>query len=356
MIDCAPLVAAQELGLFTRHGLSVRLRREVGWATIRDKLLLGELQAAHAPGSLAFVLQAGLGVAPRACLTAFVLSLNGGALTLSRELWDQGVRDAASLRRLIERDPGRTFNFGAALEYSTHNYDLRQWLTSAGIRPDRDVQITYVPSPIIHRQLMSGHLDGYCVGEPWNSISVSSGRGWIAATSAEISPYQIEKVLLVLREFAEAQPEVHLALVAALIEASAFCEAPESRPALVRMLARPAYLDLPEELIARSLLGPLETGHGERSTEGFITFRQRGANVPDRVRARHLFNRVCAVNQGRDARTLRPELIPALFREDLYRAAERTLRPPAPVPGSGKLPSGDASALFHSPLRMAVSG
>ena len=300
------------------------------------------------------MLQAGIRVAPRPCLTAFVLSLNGSAITLSRELWEKGVRDAASLRVLIEKDRSRKLNFGAALEYSTQNYDLRQWLSGAGINPDRDIQITYVPSPIVHRQLERGHLDGYCVGEPWNSLSVADGHGWIAATSAEISPRQIEKVLLVLRDVAEAQPGEHLALVAALIEASAFCEARASRPELVRMLAQPAYLDLPEEVIARSLVGPLQTGNGERSAEELVTYQRRGANVPDRLRARHLFDRVAAVNQGRDARTLRPEMIPNLFREDLYRAAERSVRPAAPA--SGTLPASPETSFFDSPLRMAVSG
>ena len=38
LADCAPLVMAGELGLFARHGIKVELHREVGWATIRDKI------------------------------------------------------------------------------------------------------------------------------------------------------------------------------------------------------------------------------------------------------------------------------------------------------------------------------
>ena len=48
LTDCAPLVLAQELGLFKKHGLRVQLSRELGWATIRDKVIHGELEAAHA--------------------------------------------------------------------------------------------------------------------------------------------------------------------------------------------------------------------------------------------------------------------------------------------------------------------
>src|ERR1700694_4956410 len=48
LCDCAPLVMARELGLFEKFGLAVELSREVGWATIRDKIFYGELEAAHA--------------------------------------------------------------------------------------------------------------------------------------------------------------------------------------------------------------------------------------------------------------------------------------------------------------------
>jgi hypothetical protein len=36
LCDCAPLVVAREAGFFERHGVSVELVREVGWATIRE--------------------------------------------------------------------------------------------------------------------------------------------------------------------------------------------------------------------------------------------------------------------------------------------------------------------------------
>lgn len=51
---------------------------------------------------MGFVIRCGIGNVPRPCLTAFVLSLNGSAITLSRELWERGVRDAKTLRKVIE--------------------------------------------------------------------------------------------------------------------------------------------------------------------------------------------------------------------------------------------------------------
>ena len=48
LTDCAPLVMAKELGLYKKYGLQVELSRELGWATIRDKVVHRELDAAHA--------------------------------------------------------------------------------------------------------------------------------------------------------------------------------------------------------------------------------------------------------------------------------------------------------------------
>ena len=47
LIDCAPVLFAEVLGLYERHGLEVELRREVSWSNIRDKLAVGLLDAAH---------------------------------------------------------------------------------------------------------------------------------------------------------------------------------------------------------------------------------------------------------------------------------------------------------------------
>ena len=47
IIDCAPIVLADELGAFERQGLEVEMRREVSWANVRDKLALGVLDASH---------------------------------------------------------------------------------------------------------------------------------------------------------------------------------------------------------------------------------------------------------------------------------------------------------------------
>src|ERR1041385_9451903 len=97
-IGCAPLVAARELGLFDRYGLRVELSRELGWATIRDKVIHRELDAAHAVAGMPLAATLGLGSVRCDCVTALVLNLHGNAITLSQDLWRAGGPDGAALR------------------------------------------------------------------------------------------------------------------------------------------------------------------------------------------------------------------------------------------------------------------
>ena len=324
-IDCAVLVAAQELGLFQKHGIEVKLCREIGWATIREKLLHEELDAVHAHTSMAFSIHCGMGVVARPCVTGLVLSLNGSAITLSRELWDRGVRDAASLGRLIRREKNnRVFTFGAVLDLSSQNYNLQKWLRSGGIDVAGDVRIMIIPSSLIHESLRQGHLDGYCVAEPWNSAVTRDGAGWIAATAAEIEPKHPEKILLVLQEFAEQREEEHLRMLAALIEASVFCDDPGHRPELVRMLAHSQYLDVDPDILKHALIGPLKTGHGQRSVDDFIIYHRERANVPDEAKGRWAFDMIQSLQPCDAYPSFRREVIRKVFREDIYqKAAQR---------------------------------
>ena len=262
LTDCAPLVMAQELGLFKKFGLRVQLSRELGWATLRDKIVHGELDAAHALAAMPLAATLGLGSVACECLTALVLNLNGNAITLSSDLWKRGVRDGKTLREEIHRTRReKTFTFGIVFPFSSHRQLLRNWLSAHGIDPERDVRFVVVPPPQMVANLKAGHLDGFCVGEPWNSLAVHARAGWITATSVELDPGHPEKVLMVRGDFAAKRNGEHLALVAAL--------------------ARPEFVGVPEEILKRALAGQLDCGNGvTRRIENFFVFHRNDANEP----------------------------------------------------------------------------
>jgi ABC-type nitrate/sulfonate/bicarbonate transport system substrate-binding protein len=321
-IDCAVFVAAQELGLFHKYGLAVKLSREVGWATIREKLLHEELDAAAAHASMLFSIYCGIRVVRRSCLTGLLLGLNGSAITLSKDLWNLGVRDAVSLGKIIHEHKGkRAFTFGVVLELSSQNFNLRKWLRSGGVDPDRDVRVAVIPSALVYDIFRAGHLDGYCVAEPWNSYASMNGTGWTVSTTSEIEPNHPEKVLLVLQDFADKREEEHLRLIAALIEASRFCDVPENRVELVRMLSQPQYFDVDKELLANALVGPFESGQGLRAVENFVIYDALKAGAPTRAKGKWVFDLVQMIGDNGANPALRSEIITKVFRQDIFQRA-----------------------------------
>lgn len=282
LLDCAPLVMAQELGLFARHGLRVQLGRELGWATVREKIIYGELDAAHALVAMPAAATLGLGSIPCDCLTALVLNLNGNAITLSHDLWQRGVRDGATLREEIRRSRHeKIFTFGVVYGFSSHRHLLRKWLARHGIDAERDVRMVVVPPPQMAANLKAGNLDGFCAGEPWNSVAVQARAGWCVATSAELDPGHPEKVLMVRRAFAVQRSPEHHALIAALLAACEFCATAENHEQIATTLARPEFVGVPAEMLRRGLSGRLDFGREDvRSVPDFCVFHGGGANAP----------------------------------------------------------------------------
>lgn len=290
LADAAPLMAADQLGYFEEQGVQVELHREVGWATIREKILYHELDAAHAPAGL--VLSLRLGVHGHQCrsLAPFVFNVNGNAITLSRNLYQRGVRDAGSLLKLIRSMPQQLFTFGVVALWSSHHILLREWMTAGGINPDKDVRVIMLPPPQMAGSLAAGLLDGYCAGEPWNSAAILNGTGWCPATSETIAPGHPEKVLLTTEEFAEDRPSDFAAILRSLDQACAFCDEFRNRRKLPGILAAAFRSRDDQALLSQSLTGPFDTGLARVSADRFHIFYREGINRPSFSQARWLLD------------------------------------------------------------------
>lgn len=317
--DCAPLVVAHEFGLFKKYDLNVMLRREASWKRINDKIVHLQLDAAHAPATLPFLNNLGLTEESCACATGLVLSLQGNAITISRALWKQGVRDAQSLKKRIIRDSGnKTFTFGVVFPFSSQYFLLCQWLRSSGI--GIQVRIVNVPPSQMFPMLKLGYLDGYCVGEPWTSLAVEAGVGVCVATSALLAPLHPEKVLLVRREFAKKRPEEHERLIAALLEACEFCDQPENRGQLSELLARREYVNAPAECIRLGLMGPVRaTDNSIYPLGGLNIFHNYCANEPTTAKADWITSQLYKFFRW----TRRPAAIDGVFCRDIFRRAQK---------------------------------
>lgn len=271
LVDAAALFVAVDMGFAAAEGLEVELVREVSWSNIRDRLALGHFDAAHLLTPMAVASKLGLNQA-RAPLAAPVnLALNGNAITISLVLYEdlqaaaQGdianpavsARALAEIARKREAQGLEPLTFGMTFPFSTHNYALRYWMAEGGIDPDRDLRLVVLPPPFMVESLAKSHVDGFCVGAPWNSVAVDAGVGVILHLGCEIFSPAPEKVLAMRENTLEEDPELAAALTSALIKGAAFVENAENRAAVAALLARPDRIGVAEEVIARTLEGRL---------------------------------------------------------------------------------------------------
>jgi nitrate/nitrite transport system ATP-binding protein len=164
---------------------------------------------------------------------------------------------------------------------------LRYWLANGDIDPDNDVSLAVIPPPLMVSNLKAGNIDGYCVGEPWNSRAVSEELGVVVATDLDIFPSHIEKVLGVREEWANQYPQTHLALVKALLEACAYCDDWRNREEIATLLSQDQYLGVDLEYIRPGLIDPYNRGmHSEPEIiHRYNQFYVDKTNCPDRVEA-----------------------------------------------------------------------
>ncbi|MFT4045886.1 MAG: CmpA/NrtA family ABC transporter substrate-binding protein [Solimonas sp.] len=281
LLDSAPLLWAQHRGYFRAAGLDVELVREVSWASLRDRLAYGALDAAQclSPMPVAASLGAdGVGVP---MVTGLCLSQGGSAITFSRTMADRvGLRpgmsvvDSASAVAQYVRGGGR-LRLAHVFAFSMHHYLLRDWLALGGLDLDNaGIELSVAPPPQMVRLLESGAVDGFCVGEPWNTATVKGGLGYLVTSTSAIWDGGAEKVLGVTREWAQQFPQTHRALLAAVMSALNELAIRDVTRELAALLHRLQVVAVPDTWIEIVLRGQ-GAGSPPRFASGLHAFPRR---------------------------------------------------------------------------------
>jgi nitrate/nitrite transport system substrate-binding protein len=370
LLDCAPLVIARDKGFFRRQGLDVVLLREGSWASLRDRVALGQLDGGHMLQALPLASVAGLGGFGVPMLTACALNLGGNGITVSMALWERmaaadraaehSVMAAAlALHAVVSDQRARGdshFTFAVTFPYASHNYELRLWLAAGGIDPDRDVRLVVVPPQQMLSFLTAGRIDGYCVGAPWNSLAAVQGVGRLVATKGDLWENMQEKVLGVTRSWAERHPNTHRALIRALIEACYWLDEPAHRDEASALLALPGIVNVPAPLIASLLAGriPVAAECPPRQVPDFLVFHRYAANFPWRSQAEWTLGQMRRwgqIGDGADLAALAGKAVAA----DTYRAAAAELGLAVPtVDHKGEGTHGEPWTLTESTAPIAM--
>ncbi len=327
LTDCAPLIVAKEKGFFAEEGLeNITLSREPSWKEIARGVADGRLDGAQMVAGMPLSMTIGAGgKMPIPVITALVLSRNGNAITLSNKFQEMGVETLKDLKLALSATPDKVHTFGMVHPASMHNLLLRYWLASGAIDPDQDVALTVIPPPQMVANLKAGNIDGYCVGEPWNSRAVYEDLGYVIATDLDIWPSHPEKVLGVREDWVEKYPQTHIALVKALLKACEYCDDRRNREEILGMLCRPEYVGSLPEYTRPGFLDPYNKGTGEpQYLPSFNQFHVDQSNCPGRVEGLWILTQLARWGYTPFPRNW-VEILERVRRPDLYGEACRSL-------------------------------
>jgi ABC-type nitrate/sulfonate/bicarbonate transport system substrate-binding protein len=342
LVDAAALIVAVDKGFAAAEGLDVTLAREVSWSNVRDKLNIGLFDAAHLLAPVAIASSLGIAHVKVPILAPFNLGLNGNAITVSPALhaairgelegdpFDPMASAQALARVVARRRKGgqEPLTFAMTFPFSTHNYQLRFWMAAGGVDPDEDVRLVVLPPPYMVDSLVSGHVDGFCVGAPWNSVAVDRGVGHILHFVSDILARAAEKVLAVRQNWAEKNPDTLAGLIRATQRAAEFIEQVDHRDEVVDLLAQPERVGVDAVLIRRTLEGRLKVSPdgAVRESDRYLLVGRERATRPDVAQAAWLYAQMVRWGQvGFSGEALKTAI--SVFRPDLYDGALKTGAP-----------------------------
>ncbi|HEX7899635.1 MAG TPA: CmpA/NrtA family ABC transporter substrate-binding protein [Planctomycetota bacterium] len=260
-ITCAtPLIMAQPMGFYAKHGLDPVVEKVAGWAMIRDKSITGQTDATHMLTPMPLACTLGLGSQAVPFVMPAIENVNGQAITLHKKHKDR--KDPASWKG---------FTFCVPFEYSMHNLLLRYVVAEAGLNPDVDIKIRVVPPPEMVANLQAENVDGYLAPDPFNQRAVHQGIGFIWKLSRDIWAGHPCCAFATSKAFATQNPNTFRALLKSIIDATFHVKKPENRAEVAKAIAPRNYLNQPVEVVEQVLTGKFPDGLGNT------------LDVPDRI-------------------------------------------------------------------------
>jgi bicarbonate transport system substrate-binding protein len=228
--------------------------------------------------------------------------------------------------------------FKAAYTFPKANQDfwIRYWLAAGGINPDTDINLIAVPAAQTVANMKTGTMDAFSTGDPWPARIVADQIGFMSALTAEIWPYHPEEYLAIRADWVDKNPKATKALLKGVMEAQQWLDQEANRAEAAAILAKPAYFNLKEEIIAGPLKGIQKMGDGKPEitdkNKGVFYWKDPAGSVSYPYKSHDLWFLTESVRWGflpKETLTTASALIDKVNREDLWKAAATELGVPA---------------------------
>jgi nitrate/nitrite transport system substrate-binding protein len=287
LTDAAPLIIAKEKGLFEKYGMKdVQVAKQASWPVTRDNLELGSsgggIDGAHILSPMPYMMSLGTitkGNQPVPMYIMARLNTNGQGISLAKKYLDLKIgTDAKGLKSALTKES----KFAITFPGGTHDLWMRYWLAAGGINPDTDVSIVPVPPPQMVANMKVGSIEAFCVGEPWHAQLVNQKEGYSALITGEIWKDHPEKALTLRADWVDKNPKAAKAITMAVLEAQQWCEKPDNKEEMCKIISEDKWLKVPvADIIARAK-GQIDygTGRTEASSPLLMKFWADNASYP----------------------------------------------------------------------------
>lgn len=225
LLDCIAILWAKHQGYFSDLGLNVTLIKEASWASLRDRLAFGFLDAAHCLSAMLPAASIGTDQIGIPFQSPLVLSVNRAFISLNQKLcFDLDISQQDNAKQSSEKivhaiKQKQIVNLAHVFKHSIHHYCLKEWLALSDEAVAHSAKLLTFPPPFMVTAIAKHTIDGFCVGEPWNIQAEIQGFSHVIAESKTIIPEVADKVLAVTQEWAEQHPETLKAIVSAIVKA-----------------------------------------------------------------------------------------------------------------------------------------
>ncbi|GLK72405.1 ABC transporter substrate-binding protein [Ancylobacter dichloromethanicus] len=337
LTDAAPLIIAQEKGLFAKHGLpDAEVLKQASWGATRDNLVLGSesngIDGAHILTPMPYLMSTGKVTQNNVPTPMYVLArlnYNSQGISVAADYAElKATTDASPLKAAFaaKRAAGKDIKVAMTFPGGTHDLWLRYWLASAGIDPDKDVSTIVVPPPQMVANMKVGNMDAFCVGEPWNEQLVNQGIGYTACTTGELWMNHPEKALGMRAAWVDRNPNAARALLMAVMEAQQWCDEMANKDEMAQILGRRQWFNVPAKDVVGRLKGDINYGNGRVVTGSDLYMKFWKDNVSYPFKSHDAWFVTEDIRWGKfEPETDVRALVNAVNREDLWREAASAL-------------------------------
>jgi len=273
IFESAPLIVAQEKGFFAKYGMTgVQVLKQSSWGSARDNLVIGA-EGGGIDGSqwqmpMPYLINEGI-ITDNKKIPMYVLmqtSTQGNGIAIANKHLGKGLHlDVSKAKGYIDQLKSAGTPFTAAYTFPAANQELwiRYWLAAGGINPDTDVKLITVSPAQTVANMKTGTMDGFSTGDPWPYRILADKIGFMAALTAQIWPNHPEEYFAMRADWVDKHPKATKALMKGIMEAQQWCDKPENRKELAKILSGRQFIGLAPEILAPPLDGKYTMGDGQ---------------------------------------------------------------------------------------------